>query len=77
MIDIGNADAATIWKTVRMDGQGMAVVLVIETQLRLHPDDPKHDKDRVNELLQACVDYYDANRATLDGFEILQIDKER
>lgn len=57
------------WATIKMEGNKVTKVFLVETDLVLAPDDPAFDECAVNGLLSALGNYL--KRAGYDSAEII------
>jgi len=69
MLMLKHPNVKRTWPTIKMEGNKITKVLLVETDLVLAPDDPDFDEDAVNGLLSALGKYL--KRAGYDGAEII------
>ena len=58
---IDHPNAKTVWPTVRFDTGNMEVVLIIETDLALTPENPDYDAAAFDSLVEAGRDFLTKN----------------
>lgn len=51
-----------------IEWDGPKRVLMVDTDLKVSPTDPHHDRQRLESLLDACRRYVAANAGTVDRF---------